>query len=797
MLSADSRPLTERQLKAVLEPDAWRKTATEYRDLVDARLFGLGRERYAQLLDLLLALRRPLLAKDLDPGKVSDTLTSGLSPVADDLVQQAARDFENLAAVQKLFDDLTAANAAVHDFLTHYGAYLRAHVKFQLDRIQARVSTAAGHAEKIAAAAAAHRDSVSAEQRAVTERDARRDEGETLEGRLNGLKNSDEYKAQGRLEDKRREVLAGAREVTGQRGRLDRDRGQIGDLEETARKLSRRAAEARSAEARFATDLADAAQRSGIADDGFGPVDPGDAGDDVLAVARARVAARRDDVGEIRRLLEAIRDAQAKRAFREQDLGGKQTAEAEQEQACAAAEARLGQARQAAVSELATWRDRWAAPTSADAGAIATALDRIGEPDAVSLTEVFDGLVAEGQAVTITARANLETQRREVRERLTGLHAEREAIAGEHDDAPPVSDQCPASRDGRPGAPLWRLVRFADGIGSADAAAIEGALYGAGLLTAWIHPDPALTEAALAATEADGYLLPAAAVSGRSLAGLLVPEEQDDVAAAVVSAVLRSVALTDDIAGAAGAAVSTPAVSTKAQFSYGVHVGARPKGAPEYIGATNRASRRQARLATCDELITQACAEEERLSGELDLADARLEDFRRARRQLPDTRPVARAAEAAGTRAVLLARARDETAAARQALDGATAEVDARTRQLRQAAAERRMPSNAGQVDAVARAAAEFENAATQLHAERAKRAQAEEDLAAQAETIEQRRLEYAEAVGALAERERQQQALEEEFRTLEETLQADVQQVLAQIRETERLLGGGQPGLS
>ena len=143
LLSADSRPLTERQLKALLEADAWRRTATEYRDAVDTRLFGLGRERYAQLLDLLLALRRPLLAKDLDPGKVSDTLTSGLSPVDENLVQQAARDFENLAAVQKLFDDLTAANAAVRDFLAHYTAYLRAHVKYQLDRVQARVDATA------------------------------------------------------------------------------------------------------------------------------------------------------------------------------------------------------------------------------------------------------------------------------------------------------------------------------------------------------------------------------------------------------------------------------------------------------------------------------------------------------------------------------------------------------------------------------------------------------------------------------------------------------------------------------
>src|SRR5580693_3176680 len=254
LLSADSRPLTERQLRTALEPDAWRKTATEYRDLVDARLFGLGRERYAQLLDLLLALRRPLLAKDLDPAKVSDTLSSGLSPVEEDLVQQAARDFENLAAVQKLFEDLTAANAAVQDFLEHYTAYLRAHLKFQLDRVQARTDAAAAHAEKIAAAAVTYRRAVEAEHQAETERDARRDEGEKLQGRLAGLKNSEEYKAQGRLEDKRRELLAGAREVSGQRHGLDRDRRELGAAEEMARKLASRAAAARNDTDRYAGD---------------------------------------------------------------------------------------------------------------------------------------------------------------------------------------------------------------------------------------------------------------------------------------------------------------------------------------------------------------------------------------------------------------------------------------------------------------------------------------------------------------------------------------------------------------
>src|SRR6266700_1955921 len=257
LLSVDSRPLTERQLRAILEPDAWRRTATEYRDLVDNRLLGLGRERYAQLLDLLLALRRPLLAKDLDPAKVSDTLASGLSPVDDDLIQQAARDFENLAAVQKLFDDLTAANVAVGEFRTHYEAYLRSHVKYALDRVQARADGAADHAERLGSAAEARRRAVEAERAAEAERDASRTEGETLQGRLAGLKNSEEYKAQGRIEDKRREVAARAQEVARQRGRLDTDRRRVEEAVSAVGRLTRRAADSRAAAARHAAGLAD------------------------------------------------------------------------------------------------------------------------------------------------------------------------------------------------------------------------------------------------------------------------------------------------------------------------------------------------------------------------------------------------------------------------------------------------------------------------------------------------------------------------------------------------------------
>ena len=70
------------------------------------------------------------------------------------------------------------------------------------------------------------------------------------------------------------------------------------------------------------------------------------------------------------------------------------------------------------------------------------------------------------------------------------LDAERARIAAERDDAPPPATPGPAPRAGRPGAPLWRLVRFAEPVAPARAAGIEAALHAAGLLDAWAAPRP-------------------------------------------------------------------------------------------------------------------------------------------------------------------------------------------------------------------------------------------------------------------------------------------------------------------
>uniref|UniRef100_UPI000A5EF0AE SbcC/MukB-like Walker B domain-containing protein n=1 Tax=Nocardia acidivorans TaxID=404580 RepID=UPI000A5EF0AE len=99
-------------------------------------------------------------------------------------------------------------------------------------------------------------------------------------------------------------------------------------------------------------------------------------------------------------------------------------------------------------------------------------------------------------------------------------------------------------RGDRPGAPLWRLVRFADHVAPEAAAGIEAALQAANLLDGWVCADSALPDHA-----SDQFLVPlpeAQRPSGRTLADVLVVEDDSDaltVPRQTVADVLASIAL--------------------------------------------------------------------------------------------------------------------------------------------------------------------------------------------------------------------------------------------------------------
>src|SRR5436305_10330194 len=127
--------------------------------------------------------------------------------------------------------------------------------------------------------------------------------------------------------------------------------------------------------------------------------------------------------------------------------------------------------------------------------------------------------------------------------------------------------------------------------------------------------------------------------------------QQDMLPPALVEAVLASIALSESVLSESVlsgeiSAAAVPVVTTRAQFSYGPHLGARPKPAPEFIGATNRAVRRHIRLAELDRQITEITGQRDELATELGLVSDALSHMELARDELPRTASVTKALEA-------------------------------------------------------------------------------------------------------------------------------------------------------
>ncbi|MFG1801895.1 hypothetical protein ACGFI4_17190 [Micromonospora carbonacea] len=350
LLDADDRPLTRRDLIDRLGAEAVRDSAEDYRQLVDARLFGLGPARYEQLLDLVLTLRKPQLAKDLNPVELSRTLQRGLRPVEDHLLVEAARSFDDMEAVARTLEGLVAADAATASFLTVYSTYLRTHARAAADALTARRdavatrSTALDDARHAADAAAKAQSAADERLRAV--------EGEPgrLRAHLDSLKASAAYQSHEQLADLQRHVhdlaeAAGradeavvAEESAAARRRTESERATVA------------ARDTRTAADRLAADLLLDAEAAGItwsADDA--------APDDLAARITARAAARRDDVRAVRAQVARHDQADRDHTRAAADAAGATTAAADAEQAERRAEDAVAQACARLRAQLEQW----------------------------------------------------------------------------------------------------------------------------------------------------------------------------------------------------------------------------------------------------------------------------------------------------------------------------------------------------------------------------------------------------------------------------------------------------------
>lgn len=359
------------------------------------------------------------------------------------------------------------------------------------------------------------------------------------------------------------------------------------------------------------------------------------------------------------------------------------------------------------------------------------------------------------------------------------MSAERDQIAAERDDAPPGFAARTASRVDRDGAPLWQLVRFADGVSDADAAGIEAALHAANLLDAWVDQDD--TGAGLDSETVLAPLPDALRPNGSTLAEVLVAEPSTGVPPARIDAVLRSVGYGGDSSPAAA-----PSITAVGRFVQGVQLGGHSKPHAEYIGATARARRRAVRIADLDVRIAASEHTIDRYDEQIASAQSLLSAVAAARTDLPGTTAISKELHAETLAAGVLRATNDALAPARLELDQSIAEVGARQRDLHKRATEHAMPITTPEIEAIAEAVVRFRAAGTTLASARSTEISWTDQVEAAEREVDDAQATYDEYVVTADQAVSNHRGHQQELEALRAAIGASADQVDADIAETQ-----------
>lgn len=481
LLGPEDRPLTRKQLAEEIGADSIVDRPVEYRAAIDARMFGLGVQRYDQLINLILTLRRPQLAKNLDPRGLSQALTGGLRPLDDQLILDAARSFSDMEEVGRTLTGLVHADTATRAFVDVYRRYLAVQARTEVEQVGARLD-AVTHASTALFAATELRRRREAERAAAEIRaeDADREYEQARTDR-EALQRSGAYEGKQQLDD-----LADAVRRLESSAAVHRDKAVAAQktVNQRAQEAERtRAAVRESVEARV---LAEDRTRAAAEEAGIVWIAPEQArGEALTAAVRARSEERDADLRAARAARTRLEAARAERDRAERLTHRTTTARDSAAADLARAEAEVELARTCHAAAVRDWQAEHRELYAPLGPGLVDALvsSSTGSDDAPSPAE----LLAER---TAPLSEELRERRLAARARAAAADSGLAALIGESDrlraelDSSPTPAAPMTGVPGRTGAPLWRLIRFGDNVTEEAAAGIEAALEAVGILHA-------------------------------------------------------------------------------------------------------------------------------------------------------------------------------------------------------------------------------------------------------------------------------------------------------------------------
>lgn len=798
LTNKDRVVLTKEKLKEQLQGRGLVfETAEAYRRAVDERLFGLGQRRYDALIDTLIQLRQPQLSKKPDEELLSAALSEALPPIRTELLAEVADALGQLEDDRHQLEQFESLLRAVDRFDRQYRTYAGTQARRQargLRQAQTEFERASRQRsdaqDTLREASESLKEKEEAEGNADIELKAERARRDVLQSHPT-MQDANRLENAQKDADSRRTAANDAKEFAAEAGRrLQTEKAEADRAKQRLTSAQRALDTQRADGARVASN---AALTEGFAANSL----VSSTVDELLEVTQKQVDAfqaqlrqlvsdRRDGIKRIRALLSDVERADSAHSHQ-------QTIHSDAIDAADQANERRVQAdeefEQVGASLVEAWTSHYAGLKELQPET--EALERLAE-------WVVD-LAGDNPAGQALAQAQQDANRRladrqaqlgitvtAARKEVAQLEAERTHLQGGVDPEPDV----PTYRDvearaSKAGAPLWRLVDFAEDVQEHHRAGLEAALQASGILDAWVSPTGEVQLASgLSLNDEDLFERPAASAP---LSAWLTPSLPPDclVPAQTVSRLLEGISCSEDDRGDGQLAESW--VSPIGAYRLGSVAGRWQKEAAEFIGAGARAAARARRLEEISERLLA-------LDGELEALAAQARELKSAGERIkaewataPGDGPLRQASVACSAAAREASASRAKLLQAEEALKIALGKLEEARKRLVDDATDLHLPSVAVELEGVATALDEFQDKASKLHQAVLELRLAAPSFETQSAREQQAAEDHAKAEERLTAAEAEARAALTVYETLRDSVGTKVEALLAQLADSRK----------
>ncbi|ACB73828.1 TIGR02680 family protein [Opitutus terrae] len=686
LLTDQRQPLSRDQLELALGETSLFRRVEDYRKRVDELLFGL-KLRYDSLIELLIRLRAPQLARKLDEDRLSAALSDALPPLGETLVKDVAESFRNLDSIRADLQTHRDIHAEVGKFLQDYQRYLQVAVRRRAEGVRTQHSR---YEETNRGIADQTRQKEQAEGR-ITEAEAKKTAADLAKqeatSQMEALRDSPFQRDAIALENARSQAASWKEQlVTRTADKMSREtRLSVTETEHT--RQEKRAEDTRIQISAVLQSADIAAKAAAFLEDHERHVPdlttwPSQAG--WLAHAEKalgdRVQHRDRAVAQLEVLQAACLKAQAELAQaqeRENHAETRVSGERENERML---DAELANAGETLLKEYARWKTAltWLRPP--DVAALNDALGRwleTGDPSDRTLPAVMEAASAEAEGERCGELAGVEQEIDRLKQQLAGLALERTELEGGRHLPPPMPvTRDPNVRSQIAGAPLWEVCDFQENLTGEERARLEAALESAVLLDALITPTGRLVpQEACDSFIGSGNGVPLGPTLTQWLRAAVPVNRSDVLTADAVESALQQIS--------AGRDTGEHWVSLDGSWRLGPIHGRGQKVAAQHLGQGAREAERQRRLAEiATETATLTAQNELAAAKRAELVTTRVEAIRAERLGAPTDTAIADAL-------VRRAGARDRLSLARKEYADAQEVTEVARRKTQEASTQR------------------------------------------------------------------------------------------------------------